>query len=384
METAGIIAEYNPFHNGHRFLQQQAAVLAPQTAAVLSGYFVQRGEPALFSPFLRAEAALKEGLDLAVSLPVAMSLAPAELFARGGVLALARLGVTRLVFGCESGEAATFRQAAQMVQAAEHSSLFPRLLKEGMGYPKARSTAVGMLYGKEVEEFLRTPNNQLGVCYTAAVRDYAPNMELHPIPRQGTGHHSLTPQGEYASATLLRKRIRQGEFPAQYIPPSAQTLWEKVPRCAADGLEQAVLFQLRTMPPKALASIAQVGEGLEHRILRAAREATTLPELLSLCGSKRYTNARLRRILYCALLGITKEEQTGRPEYLRILGMTQKGRELLSHMPKGGIPVTASPAKFQRLVQVRRDALAADLWGLGCTPRQKAGEWLRHPFLFQD
>ena len=105
METAGIIAEYNPFHNGHRFLQQQAAQLASHTAAVLSGYFVQRGEPALYSPFLRAEAALKEGLDLAVSLPTAMSLAPGELFARAGVLALARLGVTRLVFGCESGDA---------------------------------------------------------------------------------------------------------------------------------------------------------------------------------------------------------------------------------------------------------------------------------------
>ena len=154
METAGIIAEYNPFHNGHLFLQQQASQLAAATAAVLSGYFVQRGEPALFSPFLRTQAALQGGLDLAVSLPTAMSLAPAELFARAGVLALARLGVTRLVFGCESGDAHSFRQAAQTVRAAERSPLFSKLFQEGMGYPKARSEAVGMLYGSIAERNL--------------------------------------------------------------------------------------------------------------------------------------------------------------------------------------------------------------------------------------
>lgn len=381
METAGIIAEYNPFHNGHRFLQQQAAQLASRTAAVLSGYFVQRGEPALYSPFLRAEAALKEGLDLAVSLPTAMSLAPGELFARAGVLALARLGVTRLVFGCESGDAATFRQAAQTVRAAETSPLFSRLLQQGMGYPKARSRAVGLLYGKEAEDFLSTPNNQLGVCYAAAVEEFAPQIQLCPIPRQGTGHHSFTPQGEYASATLLRETIRRGEFPDRYIPSSSQPLLRKAPLCPQDGLEQAVLYVLRTMPPEKLAAIAQVGEGLEHRILRAAKHAANLPQLLSLCACPRYTNARLRRIFYCALLGITKKEQTGRPEYLRLLGMNQKGRELLSAMPKAGIPVTASPAKFSHLIQVRRDALAADLWGLGCTPRQVAGEWWKHPLI---
>lgn len=381
MEAAGIIAEYNPFHNGHRFLQQQASNFAPRTAAVFSGYFVQRGEPALFSPFLRAQAALAEGLDLAVSMPAAMSLAPAELFARAGVLSLARLGATCLVFGCESGDAKTFRQAAETVQAAEQSSLFSHLLKEGMGHPKARSEAVRMLYGSDTEAFLRTPNNQLGVCYAAAAKKFAPHLTLHPIPRQGAHHHSLTPQGNYASATLLRQQIRQGNIPEEYLPASSQNLWKKAPYCPADGLEQAVLFVLRTISPNALSGIAQVGEGLEHRILRAARKATSLSQLLSLCGSKRYTNARLRRIFYCALLGITKEEQTGYPEYLRILGMTAKGKAILSDMPKKGIPVTASPAKFQTLAQVRRDALAADLWGLGCIPRQKAGQWLQHPFL---
>lgn len=384
METAGIIAEYNPFHNGHLFLQRQASQLASATAAVLSGYFVQRGEPALFSPFLRAQAALQEGLDLAVSLPTAMSLAPAELFARAGVLALARLGVTRLVFGCESGDAGSFRQAAQTVRAAERSPLFSKLFKEGMGYPKARSEAVGMLYGKEAQTFLSTPNNQLGICYAAAVEAYAPQMELHPIPRQGVDHHSQTPQGEYASATLLRNQLRQGSFPARYLPPSAGPLYQNAPHCPADGLEQVVLWKLRTMTPAQLAAIAQVGEGLEHRILRAARKAASLEQLLALCGSKRYTNARLRRIFYCALLDISQEEQTGRPEYLRILGMGAKGREILSAMPQKGIPVTASPAKFQDLTQVRRDALAADLWGLGCLPHQQAGQWLNHPFRKKD
>lgn len=381
MEAAGIVAEYNPFHNGHRYLQQQAKNLASCTAAVLSGYFVQRGGPALFSPFLRAKAALQDGLDLAVALPVSASLAPAELFARAGVLSLARLGVSRLVFGCESGDAASFLQAAQTVAAAESSSLFSRLLKEGMGYPKARSEAVRMLYGKEAEAFLATPNNQLGVCYAAAVRDYAPNITLCPVPRQGTGHHSLAPQGEYASATLLRQEIAEGRFPAGYLPPAARALFAKAPRCPEWGLEQAVLAALRTMSPQALGAIAQVGEGLEHRILRAAKEAVTLKQLLSLCACGRYTNARLRRIFYCALLGISRQEQTGRPEYLRLLGMTHRGRELLSAMPKHGIPVTASPARFSNLAQVQRDALAADLWGLGCSPRLPGGEWFRHPLV---
>ena len=250
METAGIIAEYNPFHNGHRFLQQQAAQLAFRTAAVLSGYFVQRGEPALYSPFLRAEAALKEGLDLAVSLPTAMSLAPGELFARAGVLALARLGVTRLVFGCESGDANTFRQAAQTVRAAENSPLFSRLLQQGMGYPKARSRAVGLLYGKEAEDFLSTPNNQLGVCYAAAVEEFAPQIQLCPIPRQGAGHHSFTPQGEYASATLLRETIRRGEFPHRYIPASSKLCWKKPPSAPKTGWNRRFYMSCAPCPRK--------------------------------------------------------------------------------------------------------------------------------------
>lgn len=381
METAGIVAEYNPFHNGHCYLQRQAGQLAHCTVAVLSGYFVQRGEPALFSPFLRAEAALKEGLDLAVALPVSASLAPGELFARAGVLALARLGVTRLVFGCEQGEEQDFFQAAQMVAAAEASPLFSRLLKEGLGYPKARGEAVELLYGKQARAFLSTPNNQLGVCYAGAVERFAPQIRLCPLPRQGTGHHSLSPQGEYASATLLRQKIAEGEFPQDYLPPSAAALFAQAPRCGENGLEQAVLAALRAMSPQRLRQIAQVGEGLEHRILRAAGQAGSLRELTQRCACSRYTNARLRRIFYCALLGITKEEQTGRPEYLRLLGMTQKGKEQLSAMPKRGIPVTASPAKFSHLPQLRRDALAADLWGLGALPRQPGGVWLRHPLV---
>lgn len=335
MAVAGIIAELNPFHNGHMHLLTEAKKTADFAVVVLGGNFTQRGEPALLPKRLRAEAALACGADLVLELPLPFSLASAQTFALGGVSVLSTLGVVdTLVFGSECGETARLQTAAEAVSDARTDAVLLDILGQGVPYAAAREAAVRTVFGAEVADILRNPNDILGVEYLRAAKQLHTHFSCVAVPRVGTAHDAPCENGAFCSATRLREKLRAGEDVSAFMPPASFRVLQKaiVTRKAPSDyqkLDTAVLAFLRTASPADFAGVPDVSEGMENRILSAAKSAQTLWEVFDRAKTKRYTHARIRRVTLGAFLGLqTSFVQSGVP-YLRVLGFTQNGKTLL-------------------------------------------------------
>ena len=330
MKIAGIIAEYNPFHNGHaRHIEQtRLQTGAESVICLMSGSFVQRGEPAFMDKFARARAALEAGADMVLELPVIYSLQAARYFALGGVRIFNALGVVSVLsFGREGEELPEMRP-----------DLSERL-KEGKSFPAAA--------------FKRAqPNDMLAAEYLRAMQETDSAMEIVWLKRRGA-HDS----GEADSALGIRKAIRSGRAPFDALPePSARALRGQLALNRAPWQEEE-LFRLisaraRAMSAEHLKSILGADEGLEYRLKRAAEEARGLEELINLVKTKRYTRARVCRFLMCVLLGAEKEHAllaNGQPPYIRCLGVRREKKDLLSLCAQAGaLPFYTSGARLKR------------------------------------
>ena len=246
MKTAAVICEYNPFHYGHRFqLEQTRKLGATHIVAVMSGDFTQRGDVAVYDKFSRARAALENGADLVLELPVKYSLCAAEGFARGAVGIISALGcVDMLSFGSECGSIDALREAAGAVDYAVHSEYFQMLMTGGKSYPAALAQAVNKFYTDDVYQTISSPNNTLAVEYIKALDDIGSRIEPVTIQREGAEHDSEESSRKYASASLIRKRILAGEDYSEFAPVSAE------PSADIKRLETAILAKLRTMKPE--------------------------------------------------------------------------------------------------------------------------------------
>lgn len=388
MRITGIIAEYNPFHNGHLFLVQAARRAgADAVAVVMGGNWLQRGEPALFPKEVRARAALRCGVDLVLELPLPYAAAPARQFAGGGVAALASLpGLDTLAFGCESGG---LPPLLRCLRALEHPALdreLRRLMGAGLPYAAARQQAVAALAGEEAAAPLSRPNDTLAVQYLQALAGLS-GREIRPlaVPRQGAGHNSAAPSspapGEgglpTASASWIRGRLMAGDWQgaAGFLPAASLRTLEEAARAGrmADParLELPLLAVLRRMSREEFARLPDLSEGLEHRLWGAVRQGKGLAELLALAGTKRYPTARLRRILLAAYLGIPAGADRRPLPYLRVLGMTPRGAEALAVCRRAGmaLPVSHSLSRLKGLggeagALAELEGRAGDLYGL--------------------
>ncbi len=350
--AVAVICEFNPFHNGHRFLLGKAKELTGEPVlAVMSGSFTQRGEVALCSKFERAEAALKSGADLVAELPAVYAVSCAERFARGGVNISKMFGcVNYLAFGCEDDDIDLLKTAAFAGENPEVNAIIAEQMNSGSYYPKAYEYAVRQVCGGEVADVLTKPNNILAVEYIRALR--GTDIKPLPIKRVGAEHDSDGADGIYASASYIRKLLRSGKSAEKLLPyaPSEITYPEK--------LDRALLYKLRNMNAEQLRALPEVGEGLENRILSAARKFGTAEEVIDEVKTKRYTRSRICRILTCALLGITEELQTKTADYARVLGFTDEGGKML----KACIgKVITSAAKAEDLGSDTAELLAADI-----------------------
>ena len=328
MKICGIIAEYNPFHNGHKYQIEETKRRfgATHTVAVMSGNFTQRGDTAIFDKYKRAEVALKNGVDLVIELPVAYALGSAEQFALGAVSVLQSLGcVDMLSFGSECGDIDLLLETAGAVVYAQQHDDFFRFMRSGDTLPVALQKTIEKYYESEIIETLAEPNNTLAVEYLKAMDEMGCLFEPVTIGRTGTGHDSDEVSENIASASKIRKMILAGEDVSAFVPelPDGET---------ADirNLETAILAKLRMMSQKEIEKAPNVLMGLENRIYKSARVATNLAELYMLIKTKRYTLARIRRIVLACFLGIKKSDLKKSPSYIRILGMNGKGREILA------------------------------------------------------
>ena len=381
METAGIVAEYNPFHRGHAWhiaeTRRRLGGDAP-VVCVMSGHWVQRGECALADKWLRAALALDRGADLVVELPTPWAMASAESFARGAVSLLAATGVVNVLsFGSETGELAPLEEAAAALDAPDYPERLRAALGRGLSFPAARQEAAGAAC-------LSAPNNNLGVEYLRSIRALGSTIRPLTVPRQGAGHDGPA-AGGFASASELRRLLRagRGEEAAPYLTaPWSGELADM------QHIERAVLSRLRTMGEGDWAALPDGGgaEGLPSRLAKAAREAVSLEDFYTRAKTRRYPHARLRRLALAAFLGLRAAERPAAPPYVRVLGLGGRGRVLLRRMKDTcPLPVIVKPAQARELDGPARtlfesEARYTDLYGL-CfpAPRPCGAEWIHSP-----
>lgn len=338
MKIAGVVAEYNPFHNGHAYqIEQMRKAGATHVAAVMSGAFVQRGEPAILDKWTRARAAVLGGADLVIELPAPFALSSAPEFAFGAVSALAFIGVSMIGFGSESGDMEALKQELCALEALEKAGAFAPFLKEGMSYPRARQAAFEQTYHRT--PCFADPNDLLALSYLRAAKRLGVSFEWLAVKRAGAAHDSTTAAGAFASASFLRTHLEQPEILSQYVPETAFSLYQKAineqraPIRMANG-ERYLLGVLRSLSRAQWAAIPDVTEGLEHRLWRAVRESGSLSEFYDAVKTKRYPHARIRRIACCAALSITQKERAASCEAFRVLAFNRRGAEFLGQIPK--------------------------------------------------
>lgn len=395
MKTAVITAEYNPFHQGHRWqLEQVRAAGASHVAVVMSPDFTQRGTPAIFPKRLRAQAALENGADLVLELPVCYALAGAQRFAFGAVQLAAAMGcVDLLAFGAEDADLVRLRQACTALQQEEVNQTIRQLLQSGITFAKARERAVAAVYGEETALLLQKPNNILAIEYLCQL-EKLPDAHIQPLALGRIGNtHDGEPVGEFASASFLRGLILEGrwEQAQRYLP---QNVWQLYRQAQQEGQiadlqlgERAVLSALRRMEKSEMAQLADLSEGLENRLYRASREACSLEQLYAAVKSKRYPLARVRRLVMNAFLQLPAQMQTLPPPYLRVLGMNERGKQIVSAMKQTvSLPVSTSLMKLARSTEAARqwaqvEAAACDQYSIFCRQVQPSGSDWSLPFV---
>lgn len=335
MKIIGIVAEYNPFHKGHAYqIQKTREMFGEDTAivCVMSGDFVQRGEPAVFSKYARAEAAVRCGADLVIELPLHGCLGSAERFANCAVSILGRLGVVdHLVFGSESGDGAALEETAKTLLMPVFDECLRFHLQSGCSFPAARSKAIYDLM--DGQDMTLRPNDNLGIEYIKAILRGGYDIQPYPIVRKGAMHDTHY-DGAMKSGSELRLLMKNGEDCLGLIPDEAYSVYERE-RAQGRGpvflsdLEPSVLSRLRMLKSDAFASLPDAAEGLENRLYRACRTKSSLTEIYDSVKSKRYAHARIRRMTMCAALGVIDSDYAADNLYARILALNERGGKVL-------------------------------------------------------
>jgi len=348
MKTVGLITEYNPFHNGHLHHLQESLRQADAdvSVAVMSGHFMQRGEPALVDKWCRAKMALAAGVDVVVELPLPWACSSAPTFASGGVRALNALGgINFLCFGSESGHLEKLKNYAETL--LDHCDLIEiktaGLLKQGLSYPQARAQLLADLLPDNVDsQDLNSPNNILGIEYLKSLRETGSHISPVTIARIGAGYHDSTvKQGQIASATGIRQGLQNGTDISEFIPARARAVLEQEIAVGASASNDRYFMQLLAQIFRQTISLSDywlVENGIENRLLGEADHAADLEQLIVGIKSRQLTRTRIQRMLVAILLGLEKgdvaEQLATGPRYLHLLAVSQKGQGFLAQSRK--------------------------------------------------
>lgn len=339
MKTYGIICEYNPFHNGHIYqIEETRRQGATHIAAIMSGNYVQRGDVAMIDKFARAKVAVENGVDLVVEMPVVYSLSNANAFARAGVMLLGALGcVDGISFGSECGDIELLKNAAvaslEITKKENIDSKVKPLMDKGMTFPAAIQQAIALEQGPIIASVFDSPNNTLAVEYLKAIKMLGLELEPYTVKRKGAGHDSRDAEDGIASGTLLREMIEDGEDISEYVPKGMADIVkeyeEKNMLAYFDNLERELLYVLRSMIPPTMAECPDVDPQLANLIFKMGIDSNSIDEFLDKVGTKRFTQARFRRILLNLYIGAKGTDQMIMPPYGRVLALNERGAEIL-------------------------------------------------------
>lgn len=342
LKSFGIIAEFNPLHNGHYYLINKAKELgATHITAVISGNFVERGDVAIVSKFARAEMAIKNGIDLVLELPTPYSMVSAMRFANGGMKILSNFA-DNIIFGSECGDITLINAIAKKLKTEEFNNLLLKNLSSGVTYAKARQEALRKII-KQKADILSNPNDALAVEYVMSGEKINKKLNFYAIKRKEADHNGDIITENFCSASFIRNNL---ELAKQYMPTKSYDilLREKNNGRVANikNIDTAILSHIKRFKNKDFLNIPDVSEGLENRIIKAAINATSLDELYFEIKTKRYTLARIRRIILSAFLGLTEDFYYEPIPYIRVLAFNKKGEELLKKAKEEGIKTYTS------------------------------------------
>lgn len=355
----GIVSEFNPFHNGHRLLIDKSDDI---TVSVTSSSFVQRGDVSFINKADKTKAALKYGVDIVLELPAVYSLANAEVFARSSVEILRSVGIVdKLLFGSECGDVNLLKYSISILKNTTVQEKIKEYMEGGLYYPKAVYNAVKEIYNEETAKVFSGANNVLAIEYIKALE--GSTIEPVTLKRVGSGHDSKTVYNNIASGSYIRENFSEKEL---YAPDYTITDIAKI-----ENIEKLIVYKFSNMTDEQIKNLPDVGEGIENRIVAAVKNYNTFLEICNAVKTKRYTMARIRRILCCGLLSITKDLQQSSVPYVRILGFTDRGKQYLKEIRSNcKIPVIINLCSdYNKLSEVGKkfintEIIATRLWSL--------------------
>lgn len=331
----GITAEYNPFHNGHLYHLEESRRQSGAEIVVcaMSGDFVQRGAPAIADKWARARMAVLGGADLVVEIPTVFACNAAPVFAASAVEILEELGADYISFGSEAGNIAAICEIAREIAAQEETlaESIRRKVKEGLSFPRARAEAVAERLGEEASALLDTPNNILALEYIKCMRRAKPLT----IARLGPGYSELNAEGSLASATAIRRMLREGESIDALVPQPTEKLLAAEPRPDSERLFALLCMQVFARSAAELDRVCAGGEGLGNKLKNEIRRAASWDELVEILKSKRYTRTRIERFLMHVLLDIAAPEKY--TNFIRPLAFNSRGSAYLKAVKKSGL-----------------------------------------------
>lgn len=387
----GIIAEYNPFHNGHLYhiAKSKQETNAQYVVAVISGNFVQRGNTSIVNKWIKARMALLNGADLVIELPTVYSISSAENFAEGAIKILNSLGVVdSLSFGMEAKDIAILNNIATVLhnEPKEYVTMLGHELKKGNSFPKARENAL-MMYLNDIKKYanvLKGANNILGIEYLKAMKKTKSKIVPIGIKREKVLYNDRYIVDEFASATAIRKMLmtRSLNDIRKVMPRTSYLLLgEELKKghyvIDISRFEREIIFNLRRMSKEDIAKLPDVSEGLETSLKNAADSCNNIKDLINIVKTKRFTQTRIQRVLLYSLLGITKKEMDVSKRvtpYVRVLGFNNKGKKLISEMMKLNpkLNVVTSVKRYMNTVanknlknMLETDILATNIYTLG-------------------
>lgn len=383
MNTLGIIAEYNPLHNGHLYQLNRCKeeANAELVIVIMSGNFTQRGEAAILDKWTRSRLAIENGVDLVLELPFAYAVNSAEHFARGGVKILDALGcVTHLGFGAEADSLEDLQRAASILteEDEEFQQQMRVFLSEGLTYAKAREKALRFKLGERSGDFLRFPNNILAMEYLKQLKMSESSITPIMVNRKGAGYHAIAAEDGFASATAIREHLSEEERKS-YVPQNVSEELNK--RICVNDYFSLIQTQVLNRSSEELAKIFSVSEGLENRMKEQIRKSSDLDDFVEKVKSKRYPETRIRRILCQMLVGLTDFQDE---YYARLLAASSKGTKLLKSIKKNAdIPIITNINKNSQLpVLMKHDIMASDLYNIVTgADLYKKSDYVVHPFI---
>ena len=412
MQAVGVIVEYNPFHNGHKWHIDAAKKRSgcPFVIGVMSGNFVQRGEPAMFDKWKRAEMAIRGGVDLIIELPTVFAVRSAQYFAAGGIRLLHSLGiVSHVCFGAEHADLELLNKIAKAANDVNIMNQMHINLQLGNTYASALGQALEKRYNI-AGNIISSSNNILAVEYLRAIKKFSPILQPIAVTRQQSKYNDTTITSSFASATAIRQAIIDhmtitDEIKMSVPGTTSEILYDLLSQkrgpVTLSNFSSIILAQLRITSSKQLEKLPSVSEGLHYKIRDSSLLAANIEHLLALLKSKRYTYTRLQRILIHALLGTTQDQLASfdkeGPLYARILAFNQNGRLLLKKMNQtNAIPLITKTTHYLSSKQrdtdtltplqqmLSADTLASDIYSLGIPSSSwNMGAWdFRYPALY--